>query len=305
MLLQLNAGSIKLIKITQYYSMEEIEEKMKGWKRILAIILPYIFIVGIFQFIGSLITGVDITDIGAEQNSIQLLIINIFNLVGTFLVLLMFMRSVDDEPFINLGFHTKNRLKDFIAGIAIGTLIMLIGYFLLILFKEIVFVKVNFDFNELIISILLFTIIAVVEETLFRGYILKNLMLSFNKYIALIVTSIMFSLMHGYNPNIDLFSLLDLFFAGVLLGLSYIYTKNLWFPIGLHLSWNLFQSLLGFNVSGQDIYSVIEFKITEGNLVNGGAFGFEGSYLSIIAEVITFIGIAIYYNRNKYESISK
>jgi membrane protease YdiL (CAAX protease family) len=176
---------------------------------------------------------------------------------------------------------------------------MTIGYFLLIYFNEIFFLKVNFKLEELIKSILLFTIVAIVEETLFRGYILKNLMSSFNKYTALILSSILFSIMHGLNPNIDLFSLFDLFLAGIVLGLSYIYTKNLWFPIAMHLSWNLFQTLYGFNVSGQDTYSIIEFKTIESNLINGGAFGFEGSYLSIIAEIFTIIGIGIYYNRKK------
>ena len=81
-------------------------------------------------------------------------------------------------------------------------------------------------------------------------------MSSFNKYKALIISSILFSIMHGLNPNISLFSLFDLFLAGIVLDLSYINTKNLWFPIDMHLSWNLFQTLLGFNVSGQDTYLI-------------------------------------------------
>ena len=227
------------------------------------------------------------------------MIINLFGLAGTFLVLWFFIKFIDKEQFIELGFQTKSRLGEFIIGIIIGLIIMSFGYFILIYLEEIYFEKINFDFKELIISLSLFTIVAVVEETLLRGYVLKNLMNSFNKYLALIISSILFSLMHGANPNIDLFSLFDLFLAGILLGLSYLYTKNLWFPIALHLSWNLFQTLLGFNVSGQDTYSIIEFQIKESNLVNGGAFGFEGSYLSIIAQIITIIGIGIYYNRKK------
>ena len=279
--------------------MNEKEFKIKGWQRILLLILPYIFIVGIFQLIGALISGVEMTDLEAQQTSIQQLIVSAFDLVGTFLVLWIFMKFVDKENFIKLGFQTQNRLKEFSVGIIIGLIIMLMGYSLLIHFEEIFFTKVNFDLKELIISIILFTIVAIVEETLFRGYILKNLMSSFNKYIALVISSILFSLMHGFNPNVDLFSLFDLFLAGIVLGLSYIYTRNLWFPIAMHLSWNLFQTLLGFNVSGQDTYSIIEFKTNESNLINGGAFGFEGSYLSIIAEIITIIGIGIYYNRKK------
>lgn len=174
---------------------------------------------------------------------------------------------------------------------------MALGYMILIYFKEILFLKVDFDLKELTISILLFTMVAVVEETLMRGYVLRNLMISFNRYTALIISSIVFSLMHSFNPNIDLFALIDLFLAGVGLGLSYVYTKNLWFPIGMHLGWNLFQTLFGFNVSGQNMYSLIEFKINDANLINGGAFGFEGSYLSIIAEILIIASVGSYYIR--------
>ena len=276
--------------------MNETVYKIRGWYRILLIILPYIIIVTIFQLIGGLIAGVDMNNLASGQTSIQHLIIALFGLLGSFIVLWFFMRFIDGEKFVNLGFQTKNRFNNFIVGILIGLGIMAIGYELLIYLKEIFFLKLTFDTKELIISILLYTIVAVVEETLFRGYILKNLMISFNKYVALVVSSILFSLMHIFNPNVDLFSLFNLFLLGILFGLSYIYTKNLWFPIALHLSWNLFQSLFGFNVSGLDTYSLIEFKINEANLINGGAFGFEGSYLSIIAQIITIIGIGIYYN---------
>lgn len=279
--------------------MNNIGMKMNTIGRVFLFIISYFIIVGIFQYIGSLIAGVDFTNLEYEQNSTEQLIISVFDLAGTFLIIWLFMKFVDKEDFIELGFQTKNRLKEFITGIIIGLIIMLIGYFILIYFEEIFFIKVNFDFNELIKSILLFTIVAIVEETLCRGYILKNIMSSFNKYIALISSSILFSLMHAFNPNVDLFSLFALFLAGIVLGLSYIYTKNLWFPIAMHLSWNLFQTLVGFNVSGQDTYSIIEFKINESNLINGGLFGFEGSYLSIIAEIITIIGIGIYYSRKK------
>ena len=103
--------------------------------------------------------------------------------------------------------------------------------------------------------------------------------------------------MHAANPNIELIGFVDLFLAGILLGLSYIYTKNLWFPIALHFSWNFFQAHFGFNVSGQDSYSFIEFTIPEANLLNGGAFGFEGSYLSIILQLFTIFGIWHYYHK--------
>jgi membrane protease YdiL (CAAX protease family) len=274
---------------------------LEGWQRIIVLIIPYLFIAGIFQVFGGLIAGIDIADFESQKTSYQHLLISIFDLIGTFFVLWIFMKFVDKEHFIKLGFESKGKLKTFVIGIFIGLIIMTLGYLILIYLKEIFFIRINFQFRELLVTIALYSIVAVVEETLFRGYILKNFMNSLNKYIALIISSILFSLMHCINPGINFFSLLDLFLAGIVLGLPYIYTKNLWFSIAMHLSWNLFQTLYGFNVSGLDTYSIIEFRIIDANLINGGAFGFEGSYLSIIAEILTLVGIEIYYKKTNHK----
>ena len=280
-----------------------MKNKHLGWLRTLAILIPYLLIVGIFQYLGMRIAGVDYTNTTQQQSSEQHLITTFFDLMGTFLILWLFMKFVNKESFMKLGFYSKNRANDFIVGFSIGALIMAGAYFFLWAIDEIHFLKMVVNFKEILFSILLFLMVAIIEEALLRGYILRNLMMSFNKYVALIVSSLLFSLMHGFNPNIDLFSLFGLFIAGILLGISYIYTKNLWFPIALHLSWNLFQSLLGFNVSGQDFYSLIEFNIEHKNLVNGGAFGFEGSYLSILAEIVVIIGIFMYYNKKSTSTV--
>lgn len=208
-----------------------------------------------------------------------------------------FCKRYSERKFINLGFQVKNRLIEFNFGIGLGIVIMFLGFLILILISQIFFEKLNFNVYELLLSIGIFIIVAVVEETLIRGYVLKNLMLSFNKYIALLISSLLFSVMHAANPNFDLFAFLDLFLAGILLGLSYVYTKNLWFPIALHFSWNFFQSFFGFNVSGQDLYSVIEISIRDNNLLNGGGFGFEGSVLSIIFQLISIFFIYKYFNK--------
>ena len=283
-------------------------KSFKGWQRILILIIPFFIVVGIFQYVGGLVVGIDITDLEsaeAQRTSWQLLIISLFDLTGTLLLLWFFMKNIDREPFVDMGFSTRNRLKEFVAGILIGLVIMGGLGSILMLLNEVSVVNINLDWSELLATTLLFTSVAIVEETLMRGYILKNLMLSMNKYVALMLSSVLFSLMHGANPNVSGFSLFDLFLAGVVLGLPYLYTRNLWFPIALHLSWNLFQSLFGFNVSGQDTYSIIELQYSENNLTNGGAFGLEGSYLSIIAEILTIILIVVYYQRQSAQNLSK
>ena len=273
--------------------MKTQELKLYGWAKVLLIIIPYLFFVGIFQLIGGFLFEIDFSNPLSNKTSIQLLAISLFGLIGAFLTLWLVTKFIDRERLYQLGFQTKNRSIDFIIGIAIGLIIFSSGYLVLIHFNEIVFVKIDLNINEILISVLHFTIVAVVEETLFRGYVLKNFMESFNKYAALIISSGLFSSMHYFNLDFDLFSFFSLFLAGILFGISYIYTKNLWFPIALHLSWNLFQALFGFNVSGSDTFSIIEFKILESNFINGGSFGFEGSGLSSLAGT-NFYGHKLY-----------
>ena len=86
-------------------------------------------------------------------------------------------------------------------------------------------------------------------------------MFSMNKYLTLIVSSSLFTLLHIMNPNTDWFSFLSLFIAEILLGITYIQNRNLWFPIAIHFSLNFFQSLFGFNVSGQDFFQFSIFQL--------------------------------------------
>ena len=161
----------------------------------------------------------------------------------------------------------------------------------------------TFNTTEIIIAILIYIFVAYVEEIVFRGYILNNFMLSCNKFWALFWSSLLFALLHSFNPNMDIFSFLSLFLAGYFLGITYIFTKNLWFPIALHFSWNFFQSMIGFNVSGQDFYSWINFEIVSPNKLNGGTFGLEGSYISIIVELVVIFSVFWYYSKFKKNNL--
>ncbi len=282
---------------------DTIRKPIKGWVRILILILPYIFIVGIFEVIGSYAAGYSFFDIPDAQSLRDLNILQFFNLTGTFVVLFLMMRFIDREPFINLGFHTKSRTPDILIGTLLGLGVMVCAFVLLQSIGFIAVEEVNFSGSDFLLLVLLFVFVAFAEEMLLRGYVLKNLMLSMNKHVALLVSALIFSVMHALNPNFSWVTLISLFLAGIGLGATYIYTKNLWFPIAYHFSWNFFQSLVGFNVSGLDIYSVIVTEETGPELLTGGAFGLEGSILGIIAEVLVVAGIIIHFelkNRRNY-----
>ena len=282
----------------------------KGWLTAILSIIPFFIFVSFFQGI-----GVGLSTVLGERGVIDFdfdkyleiedmrdflvadTIIQYFDLIGVLLLLWILMRFVDKEPFIKLGFSLKGKINDIILGMTLGLLLMAVGYTILILLGEIKFIGFNYDLKNIILLFLLFIAVSIAEETYVRGYVLKNLLQSFNPIISLIISSAIFSLLHFFNPNVNYIALTELFIAGILLGISYVYTKNLWFPIALHLSWNFFQVMFGFNVSGMDTYSLIEFEIIENNNINGGDFGFEGSYLSILFSLIMMYFLWKYYKK--------
>ncbi len=279
-------------------------DKTQGWKNVLKIIIPYFLTVGIFQLIGYYFAGLDILNYKTNQQTTkQTFVVVFFSFLGTILIIWIFRKYVDRESFRSLGFDKKFISNDLLIGILFGFFIMLLGFTSLILTKQIIFLAFQFRLGEFILSVGLFIFIAISEELILRGYILSNLMTSFNKYIALIISSVIFSLMHGANPDFNLLSMIGLFVAGLFFGLAYIYTKSLWFPIALHFSWNFFQgTIFGFNVSGKDTYSFIVTKENSFTIWNGGNFGFEGSILSILFQ---FFAIAIVFRIFKNRLASK
>ena len=278
-------------------------DKSQGWKNILKIIIPYFLSVGLFDLIGFYLVGLDIAKYKIiEETTEQRFIITFFSLLGTCVVVWLFRKYIDHKTFTSLGFNKTFLIKDIFLGLAFGFVIMLIGFTCLFFTKQIIFLNIQFKPIELLLSVGIFIFVAISEELFLRGYVLNNLLVSFNKYIALLISSLLFSLMHGINPNFSLISFIGLFFAGLFFGLSYIFTRSLWFPIALHFSWNFFQgTTFGFNVSGKDTYSLIATKNNSLNIWNGGNFGFEGSILSIILQLIA-IGIVFIIFKNRLKT---
>ena len=274
-----------------------------GWLKSL-LFVPLILISQIIAVIIMSASGFDMSSFGTGKIDLELMIILEYTMTFFMIIMLWaFMKYIDKEPLINIGLQVKGRLKDFNFGLLIGLLIMGFAYFFLLLINEIVFVNIDFDLNKVLLSIVLFMGVSVFEEIIFRGYVLKNLLESFNPYAALFVSSLFFSLIHGANPNVTLLGLSNIFLAGIFLGASYVFTKNLWFPIALHFSWNFFQAMFGFKVSGLDSYSIIKFDIIENNYINGGEFGFESSVLSLIIIIIFTIIIWKHFKSTVKENI--
>lgn len=187
-----------------------------------------------------------------------------------------------------LGRSLAIRKKDLLSGISLAIVLYAVGFGVSLLAGAIEIAGVVFNPSSLLISFVFFLLVAITEEFALRGFVLERMLQGgVNKFWALFLSATLFSLVHIANPNFDFLSFINILLAGILLGSSYIYTRNLCFPIALHWFWNWIQGpVLGYEVSGNKFCDgLLTLYLPEANLINGGAFGFEGSILCTVLMV--------------------
>lgn len=142
---------------------------------------------------------------------------------------------------------------------------------------------------DLLCSFCYFALVAVGEEIMFRGVIFRWIDEKWGFTAALLVSSLLFGLLHITNPNATLWSSFAIAIeAGLLLGAAYKWSGTLWLPIGIHWAWNFAQgNLFGFAVSGQEAgESLLKAQVGGADWLSGGAFGAEASVVAVAAGLL-------------------
>lgn len=229
-------------------------------------------------------------------------------LVSVLLAAWLIIHYWDELSFVDdMGYRWKYKGKDLLWGFIVAAAIYAVGFIVSLLAGWISVEGVHFDFTYLLLQFLLYILVALMEESMMRGFVLGHMLdVGMNKFLALLISSFLFACLHLGNPGITNFALLNLTLAGILLGVAYIYTRNLWFPIFLHLFWNFIQGpILGYEVSGTGgKNTLLKLGISDNTLMNGGDFGFEGSLPCTILMIVA-TGLIIYWfetKKTKYEA---
>ena len=134
------------------------------------------------------------------------------------------------------------------------------------------------------------------EEFFFRGYAFSVLRRAAGWKTALVVTSILFGLIHAGNPGADAESILAVTVAGFFLGIILLATRSLYATGIAHFAWNWVMAVgLHIEVSGMASaypdYRTIE---TGPDWLTGGRWGPEGGLAAVAA---MFVGIFYLYGR--------
>ncbi|HKK19939.1 MAG TPA: type II CAAX endopeptidase family protein, partial [candidate division Zixibacteria bacterium] len=202
-----------------------------GWLRALLFFVAFL----VSAVLIAVVSGILLAVVGASKtqamDSLFTVIYQAVNLLVSFLLVLLFRRVFDRKSVGSLGFTFSPRFRrDLIWGVLFGIGLQLVIFGSLSLAGQIQ--VTGFEFLPGSLLALLFSLIfaAVQEEIVMRGYMLSNMMKSTNKYLALVLVSAVFALLHGSNPDASLAGVLNILLAGLLLGVYYIHRRNLWFP---------------------------------------------------------------------------
>lgn len=198
----------------------------------------------------------------------------------------------------------KNEPRNIVSGLGIGVLALGLAVAPLYLTKVYELTSGTGTRIGILNQLILFIAVGFTEEYLCRGFIQHHL-LRFGPYMALIVTSIIFGLLHFSNPGVTVFAIINIILAGCFMG-SVMYAFNsIHAAVGVHITWNWVQgAVFGIPVSGTDVSGYFSTVVTNGNqIVTGGKFGVEGSIAcTIVTLILTFVFLRM---ADKNENIAK
>jgi membrane protease YdiL (CAAX protease family) len=266
-----------------------------GWRFLLFLVL-FLFVsnllgAGLYMSLSNLPIGFD------DKSLLFLFAGNLLFFICALAIGWMCGKFLEGLPIRALGWTFSNRwLKHLILGLATGTFAILLASAIAFAFGGL-----RFQLNQsagssaiwltLAVSLLIFIVGAASEETIFRGYMLQTFSRADFAWLAIIFTSVFFALMHLGNPNANGISSLNTALAGILFGVAYLKTRTLWFPFGLHLTWNWVQgAFLGITVSGLKELTTAPLlqRIDSGPVwLTGGEYGIEGGIACTIALIAT------------------
>ncbi len=146
------------------------------------------------------------------------------------------------EPPARWGFALKYALRDGPIGLGVG-LVLLAGLLAAMAAMG------GYAFGTLALApdriagwaglyALIFVLVAVAEETIFRSFVLVQLSRAISFWPAAILLALLFGAAHLHNAGENPLGALSAGLLGLILAYSFRRTGSLWFALGMHASWD-------------------------------------------------------------------
>lgn len=248
---------------------------------------------------------------GISYDGYGLLFLQAAEFFGVTISVYLARRFLDKRSFSSLGLKiNKLGLRDIAVGIWITFFMMGLVYMVEYALGWLTFIGFAWNadstgtiITQTLIILATFVLVGWNEELLSRGYHLQNLTSGLNKVWAVMLSSVIFGLLHLSNFNATFAGAIGITFAGTFLAFAYLRTRQLWLPIGLHIGWNFFEgAVFGFPVSGLETYRLIRISVNGPEGWTGGLFGPEAGLVAIPALLVGTLLVFIYtQNRSGHD----
>lgn len=156
------------------------------------------------------------------------------------------------------------------------------------------------DGTRLVAALAAAMMAAVGEELLFRGVMFRIFEQATGTLAALLISAFLFGLAHLASADSTILTAVVIAIeAGLLLGLTFVVTRSLWVPIGIHFAWNFAQAGI-FGIAGSDTTStgLAEVQFGGPKWLTGGTYGPEQSIITVALCVAAAAGLAVVAKRS-------
>ncbi len=207
--------------------------------------------------------------------------------VLTFLFLKIEKKTVRIPIKDNIG-------KGMVVGIIVGFLWICVPAYLLFTLKQLLITNIN-EIPYIWIWIVSAFMNVVMQELLVRGYIYQLLKVKHNLSMAVIITTLLFTLLHGGAIGAGVIPVINVITMCLFTTVLYESEGTLMAPIFAHAIWNIFGAIVigGVNLA-EDYPSIMDLSVSVNNIISGGNCKIEGS---IIVTIMNLMLSAVFYNK--------
>ncbi len=224
----------------------------------------------------------------------------LFPFLFIIVVIFFWVKFYEKRNFSTLGFTKDNFCKKLGIGLIAGV-VMFSSAIAFLYFTNNLATEKSFNSTYVFPSLLIllsYFVQGSTEEIVFRGWLLPVLAKKLHPWLAIMLSSIMFALLHALNDNITIFAIINLLLFGIFISLLALRQASIIGVCIWHAMWNWLQgNFFGLQVSGnQEGISILNFKETGEDWITGGEFGPEGGF---VITIILLLGIGILFIINR------
>jgi membrane protease YdiL (CAAX protease family) len=156
--------------------------------------------------------------------------------------------------FIGLDFH-RDIFKEILFGIGLGFIVQIVSIILMVFFGWFHFTGFSWEYNSIsffapaiFYSIIFCIETGIIEEVIFRGFLLNIFEERYTTIIGVTVSSVLFGLIHfsGFDGEFAWWmSIISSLTIGILFAQAFLLYRSLWLPIALHAGWHFAMRFLG------------------------------------------------------------